>query len=355
MSTPADHRGAKRWSLLGRYRTTAFTVVFVATMVTFMPLVGRLLVWGLDDGALLAFFGVAAVPAFSLVLAAALARAAAAPMASPLNELRNDVRRSIVAELHGRRGSAFLASEPDEPVEVAQLRDQVRQLHDLLHSRIDDEQSWVASAVHDVKAGVVGLAHILDAESERQRENQRMRVARDEAWRLVEVLSRLTDLVRFSRLESVEQREVDVGTLLARVVAARHEAPSVARGVHLTLELAGADRAVVVEGDASLLERAFSNLIDNAIRVARSVVRVSVYPNLVRIEDDGPGLRQELATLTQPFRSETVTISGVPVTAGTLGLGLFIARRVLEAHGGRLSVERTSSEGTVLLAYLGTS
>jgi signal transduction histidine kinase len=46
-------------------------------------------------------------------------------------------------------------------------------------------------------------------------------------------------------------------------------------------------------------------------------------------------------------------IAGHRYTAGTGGLGLFIARRVLEAHGGKLVCESSSERGTVLLAYVG--
>ena len=65
-----------------------------------------------------------------------------------------------------------------------------------------------------------------------------------------------------------------------------------------------------------------------------------------------PGLPAPLEQLAQPFNAQPVEIAGQHYTAGTGGLGLFIARRIIEAHGGRLVTETTGPSGTVLLAYL---
>ncbi|HNR00705.1 MAG TPA: ATP-binding protein, partial [Trueperaceae bacterium] len=95
------------------------------------------------------------------------------------------------------------------------------------------------------------------------------------------------------------------------------------------------------------------NLVSNAGRYARSEVRLEVFNNMVRVQDDGPGLPAPLEQLAQPFVGRTVEIAGKEYAGGTGGLGLFIARRVLEAHGGRLVCEASGPNGTVLLAYFG--
>ncbi|NJK43249.1 MAG: sensor histidine kinase [Pleurocapsa sp. SU_196_0] len=65
------------------------------------------------------------------------------------------------------------------------------------------------------------------------------------------------------------------------------------------------------------------------------------------IADDGPGLPASLEELTKPFNSQQVTLAGQSFTSGTGGLGLFIARRIVEAHGGTLEQLR-STTGTRL-------
>jgi len=90
-----------------------------------------------------------------------------------------------------------------------------------------------------------------------------------------------------------------------------------------TLRVVGGDQPVV-RGDAALLDRALTNVLDNACRAAGAdgLVRVSFWsaPDFahVDIDDDGPGF-------------------GRSAQRSGLGLGLVIAQSVLEQHGGTLS------------------
>ncbi|MDB5381188.1 MAG: two-component sensor histidine kinase [Rhodospirillales bacterium] len=85
------------------------------------------------------------------------------------------------------------------------------------------------------------------------------------------------------------------------------------------------------------LKRAFANLIDNAVKYgggARVVLEDEGQDILVRIEDDGPGIPEaEMQAVFEPFRRlETSRNRGT----GGSGLGLTIARRAVEQHGGTL-------------------
>jgi signal transduction histidine kinase len=344
------------WSLVTRYRTIAFAVLFTAAVVALGPALARALVTGFTQAQpLLTALSVVSVAGL-FVVASALAGAIAKQVSDPVSGLRRDVRRASVAEANGRRGDTHLSTTTNEPEEVARLREQVSALHAVMQSRIDAEQRWLGAAAHDVKAGLVGLAHLLEASHDVVARADRagaagLALARDEARRLVDVLARLTDLVRFARIEAIDRKRFDLGDVVARIAERHQESPANDERVELRVERQG---VAPVVGDEVLIERAISNLVDNAVRVARSHVTLTVYRNLVRVEDDGPGLPEEIEELTQPFRSDDVTISGVEVPGGTLGLGLFISRQVLEAHGGRLVVERTSKEGTAMLAYVGS-
>ena len=110
---------------------------------------------------------------------------------------------------------------------------------------------------------------------------------------------------------------------------------------------------VSATGDETLLTQAISNLVTNAARVARTAVQISVFPGLIRVEDDGPGLPGDLSALMAPFVTETVSDGDRSIAAGALGLGLYIAHRVLADHDGGLGVERSDDRGTALLAYVG--
>lgn len=112
-----------------------------------------------------------------------------------------------------------------------------------------------------------------------------------------------------------------------------------------------------VEGDLQLIERALTNLIDNAVKHSggQSVVRVSVSRDAgqaqVWVEDAGPGLPSEVALRLQQGQS----LRDPPLQrpgGGIGGLGLAIAQRVAQLHGGSLMPSVTSGGGTCLCLAL---
>jgi signal transduction histidine kinase len=86
------------------------------------------------------------------------------------------------------------------------------------------------------------------------------------------------------------------------------------------------------------------NLLENARNAGAAVVRVTVGPALIRVEDDGAGIPAEL--LPRVFEPRFST-----TTSGS-GLGLAIVRRLVESWGGRIEVESESGRGTVVTVQL---
>ena len=120
-----------------------------------------------------------------------------------------------------------------------------------------------------------------------------------------------------------------------------------------TVDLAGAPPGpVLLNGDLHLIERALTNLIDNALRHAEgSAVRVSLQGGhdkvTVLVEDSGPGLPAELARrldADHPVREPPIRRPG----GGIGGLGLAIAQRVAILHGGSLRTLPAPQGGTRL-------
>ena len=220
--------------------------------------------------------------------------------------------------------------------------------------RVEDRQmrqaAWIGALVHDVKTPVAAAANALDTVSRdvhtwTGQERELVGRVGVELRQLAGHVQDLLDAVRLDR-EDVELRreDVDVAELVKDVVA-------IDRGrTAVTVRSEGQGYAV---GDATLLRRAVENLVANAVRYARSSVTIAVFPGMVRVTDDGPGLPAELEDLAEPFRSETLDLGASKVHGGAAGMGLFLARRVLELHDGKLVVERTGPDGTTFLAYLG--
>jgi signal transduction histidine kinase len=126
-------------------------------------------------------------------------------------------------------------------------------------------------------------------------------------------------------------------TPLTRAVAAR--------GVTLAVETP-ADLPVVAV-DRAQIERVLSNLVTNAARATRPGGRVTVSATAapeavaVAVADTGVGIPADhLARIFEPFAQVP---GGTP---GGAGLGLSISRRIVEAHGGQLTVQSTPGVGS---------
>lgn len=285
----------------------------------------------------------------------------------PLMRATRDV--SALPMTASRIASARIATLADDPAEIVRLK---RSFNDLLE-QMQREQSrrgaFMATVMHDLKTPLLAMRNLLrtleadaatsagravaerhgnraplDAE---RRYSMLTRIA-DENEALVDLVQRLVDAYRLERSDIVlERRRVSLRKVVDDVLE-RVEPLRSSRGIRIRVE---GDSEV--SADPVELGRALYNLIGNAVRYASSRIHITVYPQLVRIEDDGPGLPTTLEELAQPFRSRAVFIAGTEVEAGTGGLGLFIARKILEGHGGRLVCERQGPQGTVLLAYVG--
>lgn len=258
------------------------------------------------------------------------------------------------------RGANGLAGErlsapPTEPREVKALSNAFNELLDQVEGEQARRTAFSAALMHDLKTPLVAAANLLaivrdDDDMTREARVEVIGKTAAELQALIELVQKLVDAHRLERPEIPLSRErTDLRRLVEGLVA-RLETLAAEREIEVTVT--GNANAMV---DRRELERALYNLVSNAVRYARSSILIEVFPGLVRISDDGPGLGAPLHELAQPFNDQGVDIAGRRYAAGSGGLGLFIARRVLEAHGGRLVSEASGEQGTVLLAYLGAA
>ena len=141
-------------------------------------------------------------------------------------------------------------------------------------------------------------------------------------------------------------------TSLVRGVVARQEALGAARGV--TLRLANGSEPSHVPADSAYMERVLTNLIGNALKFSPdgSTVTVALTEEddcvAVSVADNGPGIApDELATIFDKYRRGRATAS----VEGS-GLGLFIVKSVVDAHGGSIIVESEPGEGATFTLRL---
>ena len=241
------------------------------------------------------------------------------------------------------------AGAPQEVLALSESFDALLQQVTLEQSR---RSSFLATLMHDLKTPLVATNHLLAVirDNDTLSRDERIYLVDQilhENMRLVDLVQKMVDAHKFERNDvPLKCQPHSLEEVVAGVVR-RAEPLARERGIKLTYS--GQARASV---DMRELERALYNLVSNAVRYARGEIKLELFPGVIRISDDGPGLPAPLEQLAQPFNAQPVEIAGQHYTAGTGGLGLFIARRIIEAHGGRLVTETTGPSGTVLLAYL---
>ncbi|MEX2542748.1 MAG: ATP-binding protein [Trueperaceae bacterium] len=287
-----------------------------------------------------------------VALSAMVGYFASRELLSPLTRLASDAAAMPASE--ERLATARLDPGGGEPAEIRSVRIAFNRLLARIELEHGRRAAFIATLMHDLKTPLVATSHLLEVIRDRDDLGRGDRVELvDRLLRenraLVELMQKLVDAHKFDRDEVHLARTSLRVEEVARVVVARLAPLAAERDLELHVEGSAAASA-----DRAELERALYNLLSNAVRYARKRITVEIFSGLVRIADDGPGLPAPLERLAQPFNDQPVEISGHRYTAGSAGLGLFIARRILEAHGGRLVCEASGRRGTVLLAYLGT-
>ena len=203
-----------------------------------------------------------------------------------------------------------------------------------------------AMVAHEVRnpltilRGQIELAHEhLDAEAP-PREHERF----SEMLAEVDRLNRLTEeFLSLARDAALDTTSVDLGALAAAVA---NEARLVARDAQIT-----AIGSLTVVADPGKLRQALLNLMLNATQIGGPGVQVTIEVAAegararISVIDDGPGVPAGLAaSLFEPFAT---------ARAGGTGLGLAVARRIAERHGGSLVLESTpGARGARFSIYL---
>jgi signal transduction histidine kinase len=290
------------------------------------------------------------VLAITAVLAIMLAVVAAGPLARDVRRLETTVR----AIESGDRSVRAEVDRADELGHVARALDELVARLDSLErerSTFDDERRLMLSSIsHDLRTPLSALQAAIEALADGVAPDPQ-RYLRSMSADVEALASLIDDLFLMSRLEAgrleLAHTVVDLAEIADEAVEAL--APfAERRSIALRLETSG---AVAVRGNAVAIGRVIRNLIDNAIRYAPtgSTVTITIGDRLrpsVRVADHGPGFTADFAG--HAFDQFARADSSRTRTTGGAGLGLAIARGLVEAHDGRIWIDGAGQPGGVV-------
>ena len=279
--------------------------------------------------------------------------------------------RQVVMQLELRRQARQLARLNEAlALEAIERRRTEERLRDSEHAlrrsqnelqQIDaDRRTLVANVSHDLRTPLTALQGYLDTVLLKgdalppSAQRHYVEQASVQSRRLARLVSDLFELAQLEdcRLELKPER-FELTELISDVVQAfapAAEARSIVMGISV------ADRPIVVAGEIRLIERVLENLLDNAIRFTPAGGEVGVScaqsANLVavRVKDTGPGI--SIADQERLFDRFDRGCQPADGQATTAGLGLSITRRIVELHGGEITVASKTGNGAEFIFVL---
>jgi signal transduction histidine kinase len=236
-----------------------------------------------------------------------------------------------------RRGALAISGSGRLPVPPAQ--DEIRRLAETLNdmlARLDAagarQRGFVSDAAHELRSPLASARTQLEVAAAVDAGTPAGELATDVLVD-IERLGRLVDdLLLLARLDEAPRRPrvpLDLHALAAEVVGRYATA-------RVPVELEPCEDDCTVLAEAGAVRRVLVNLVDNAVRHARSRVTVTVAPRTMTVADDGPGIPP--ADRERVFDRFTRLDWGRGRGSGGAGLGLAIVRELVAAHGGSVTL-----------------
>jgi two-component system, OmpR family, sensor histidine kinase ChvG len=280
------------------------------------------------------------ISVLSILLSLFLARTIAVPL-----------RTLAQAAQRVRSGRDREVNVPRLPFRSDEIGLLARSLSDMTHTlreQMDGVEAFAADVAHELKNPLASLSSATESlrlVSEPALRDQLLDIVSQDVRRLDRLISDIAELSRIdSRLARTSFERIDLGTVIPELLAAR-----LARDQNGGISIAFArpsQGSATVHGDSAQLSRVIDNLLSNGVSFSPSggVVRISATRDgqqiILRVEDDGPGIPDAAHdAIFERFHSVRPADEDFGRHSG---LGLSIARTIVNGHGGTIAVERNA-------------
>ena len=242
----------------------------------------------------------------------------------------------------GLGGRSDIPNFPERTDEIGDLADSLRSMTGGLYDRIDAIESFAADVAHELKNPLTSLASAVEMFSRAKDEESRARLLGIVRGDIKRIDRLITDISDASRLDAELSREAKEPVVLSRLLSTIIEIYRMTdSGVDFVLDDQLPAGAIVLGRDERL-GQVFRNLIDNAAsfsppqgKVIVTAMRNDIVARIT-VEDEGPGIPPEnVESIFERFYTERPGEN----FGRNSGLGLSIARQIIEGAGGRIYAE----------------
>jgi PAS domain S-box-containing protein len=237
--------------------------------------------------------------------------------------------------------------------DIKEKQDQVRLL-----AIMNEREDFMATLTHDMKNPLIGANRLLElfiAGTLGELTSQQCEIfqcLRESNAALLKLIADLIDVYRLEKdVSDLSMTDCDlvgiVNSCLSRVMPFAK-----LRSLEVTTQLPA---KMPLQGDADRIERVVQNLLDNALKFAPDggSIHVRLFnldaSCIIEIEDNGPGITLEEQSLL--FKRFSQGAAGKRYAGGS-GLGLYLCKQIVEAHGGSIACQSHPSKMTIFRVLL---
>lgn len=266
-----------------------------------------------------------------------------------LTQALREIKRQTEAIVQGDFDRRIAIHSNDE---IARISGYLNQMAEDLQRLAQTRNEFFSKVSHELRTPLTiakGFSSMLRRGKLLPEQERTVSVIDDQIDDLTRLVNDLLDLSRrqHSHLD-LRTQEIDCHKLVAEIVEQQYQ---VLRDSNVTIEAVCLVDRVLIKGDRQRLHQILGNLIGNASRYCRGKIWLELDANdqavSLRVRDNGIGIAPEdQSRIFEPF------FQSRHGPRGKAGLGLTVARELVQAHGGTIEVESTPGTGTTFAIRL---
>jgi len=237
----------------------------------------------------------------------------------------------------------------------------VREILDSLDVVLEKEKarilaSFIESASHDLNTPLTIIntsLYLLERISDPNARKDRLQLVKEQVAHLQSLIADLINMARLDGISEPELRPLDLNELLTAIQDSA--LASLTKDRQLAIDFSLSDLPLLVQANADLLQQALLNIIQNAIQYTPDNGTVSIEAKMqsgsavISIKDSGVGIAEaDLPHIFERFyRADKARTE-----RGHSGLGLAMAKKIIDVHGGRIDVVSAPDQGSTFQIIL---